>query len=50
MTCGHSRLSERVFSSLHTLPDPMPGEEGSYKHFTELYGTETRLLSVAQCT
>ena len=39
--CGPSRLPERVLSSLHTLPDPMPGEEGRYKQFTELYGTET---------
>jgi hypothetical protein len=39
--CGPPRLPERVFSSLYTLPDPMPGEEGHYKQFTELYGTET---------
>ena len=39
--CGPPCLPESVFSSLHTLPDPMPDEEGHYKKFADLYGTKT---------
>ncbi|KAK6182622.1 hypothetical protein SNE40_010264 [Patella caerulea] len=34
-------LPESVFSSVYWLPDPVPGSEGHYKSFSDLYGTVT---------
>ena len=39
--CDPPRLPKGIFSSLHVLPDPIPGEEGHYKEFSEVYGTTT---------
>ena len=39
--CQPPRLPIETFSSLHVLPDPMPGEEEQYKAFREVYGTDT---------
>jgi len=30
-----------TFFTLHQLPDPMPGDEGHFKTFSEVYGTDT---------
>ena len=30
-----------AFRDLHHLPDPLPGEEGHYAPFSEVYGTAT---------
>ena len=35
------RLSAEDFEQLHFLPDPVPGTDGKYKDFSELYGTQT---------
>ncbi len=29
------------FAQLHFIPDPMPGDEGKYKEFSDVYGTKT---------
>lgn len=39
--CKPSRLPKAVFDSLHTLPDPVPGEDGHYMTLDDLLGTET---------
>lgn len=39
--CRPVRLPSEVFTSVHFLPDPVPGEDEHYKPFDEVYGTET---------
>lgn len=39
--CLPPRLPPDVFSQLHAFPDPVPGEDGHYKGFEEVYGTDT---------
>ena len=41
--CLKPQLPPDVFSTLHHLPDPIPGKtnEGHYQTFDELYGTKT---------
>ena len=39
--CKPPRLSAEVFNRLKYVPDPVPGEEGHYKPFAEVYGTNT---------
>lgn len=39
--CKPPQLLAEVFNSLKYMPDPVPGEEGHYKFFTEVYGTNT---------
>ena len=39
--CKPPRLSAEVFNRLKYVPDPVPGEEGHYKPFVEVYGTNT---------
>ena len=39
--CNPPRLPSNVFSEIHILPDPMPGDEGHYKGFADVYGTTT---------
>ena len=39
--CLPPRLPADVFKKLNHLPDPMPGSEGHYKHFSEVFGTVT---------
>lgn len=41
--CIHAppRLAADVFETLHFLPDPVLGQGGSYKDFSDVYGTET---------
>lgn len=44
--CGYCVLNppllpEDVFRSLHFVPDPTKDENGQYKCFKDLYGTET---------
>ena len=31
-------MDQETFSKLHYLPDPIPGDEGHYKSFVEIYG------------
>ncbi len=40
-TCNPPRLPPEVFSTLHSLPDPVPGEDGHYKPFGDVFGTKT---------
>ena len=39
--CKPLRMSKEIFSKLHCLPDPVPGEDGHYKKFDEVFGTDT---------
>ena len=39
--CKPPRLPSDMFSTLHALPDPMPGMDGHYKSFSDLYGSST---------
>ena len=39
--CKPPQLPAEVFNRLKYMPDPVPGEEGHYKPFTEVYGTST---------
>ncbi len=39
--CKPVRLPEDVFGKLHHLPHPMPGEDGHYIPFSEVFGKET---------
>ena len=39
--CSSPCLPSSVFSEIHVLPDPMPGYEGHYKRFADVYGTTT---------
>ena len=41
LICKPVRLDLDIFKSLHYLPDPVPGDDGHYKSFEELYGTIT---------
>ena len=34
-------MSKEAFSKVHYLPDPVPGEDGHYKKFDEVFGTDT---------
>ncbi len=34
-------MPREAFDLLHYLPDPVPGEEGHYKCFSEVFGTST---------
>ena len=36
--CRPIRLPPEVFQSIHFLPDPIPGEDGHYQQFSEVYG------------
>ena len=39
--CKPPRLPSDMFANVHHFPDPMPGEEGHYKKFEEVFGTNT---------
>lgn len=39
--CRPFRLPPSIFSEVHFLPDPEPGNDGHYKMFDEVYGTPT---------
>ena len=39
--CTPPHLPAEMFSALHKLPDPMPGDEGHFKTFSEVYGTDS---------
>ena len=39
--CLPPRLPTDVFRKLNHLPDPVPGSEGHYKQFADLFGTKT---------
>lgn len=39
--CKPPRLPKQVFDTLEFLPDPVPGEDGHYKSFQQLFGTPT---------
>ena len=39
--CKPVRMPSDTFSSLHFLPDPIPGKDGHYCSFTEIYGKST---------
>lgn len=39
--CKPVRMPKESFEKLHHLPDPVPGEDGHYTSFTELYGKFT---------
>ncbi len=39
--CKPIRLSGVIFDSLKPFPDPMPGSDGHFMAFEEVYGTET---------
>ena len=39
--CGPPCLPPEKFNQIKFLPDPMPGEAGHYKSFSEVYGTKT---------
>ena len=39
--CEPPQLPSDTFSTLHALPDPMPGTDGHYKCFSDLYGSTT---------
>ena len=39
--CRPARLPPEVFVKLHHMPDPIPGNEGHYKPFDDILGTET---------
>lgn len=39
--CTPPCLPPDVFAQLHTFPDPVPGDDGHYKSFEDLFGTDT---------
>ena len=39
--CKPPHLLQAVFEQIKFLPDPMPGEEGHYEPFSEVYGATT---------
>ena len=39
--CRPVRMPIDIFSSLHFLPDPIPGKDGHYYSFTDIYGKST---------
>lgn len=39
--CKPPHLPSDIFEQIKFLPDPMPGEEGHYKSFSEVYGSST---------
>ena len=39
--CLPPRLEPHIFSTLNHLPDPVPGSEGHYKKFFDVFGTTT---------
>ena len=39
--CKPPRLPSDMFAKVHHFPDPMPGEEGHYKKFDEVFETST---------
>ena len=39
--CKPPRLPPEIFKKLHSLPNPMPGDDGHYKPFGEVFGKET---------
>lgn len=40
-TCNPVRLPKNIFDQLSVLPDPVPGDDGHYKTFAQLFGTKT---------
>ena len=36
--CKPVRMDQETFSNLHYLPDPIPGDEGHYRTFVDIYG------------
>ena len=41
MICRPVRMPMDIFRNIHHLPDPIPGEEGHYAPFEDVYGTPT---------
>ncbi len=39
--CGPIKSNPEIFNTLEGLPDPVPGNEGHYKEFLDIYGTST---------
>ena len=39
--CKPPKLLVETFNTLKYMPDPVPGQEGHYKPFNEVYGMET---------
>lgn len=39
--CKSVRMPQETFNKLSYLPDPVPGEDGHYRPFTEVFGTAT---------
>ena len=37
--CRPPRLPQEIFKTVHTLPDPVPGEDNHYLPFEKVYGT-----------
>lgn len=41
LLCSPVGLPHSVFEKLHHIPHPMPGEDGHYRPFSEVFGTQT---------
>jgi len=39
--CKPPKLPSDVFQTISFIPDPVPGDEGHYKCFSDVYGTDT---------
>ncbi|XP_065895962.1 uncharacterized protein [Dysidea avara] len=39
--CKPPKLPTEIFQSINFIPDPVPGEEGHYRCFSDVYGTDT---------
>jgi len=51
--CKLPRLPAEIFSKLSHIPDPVPGTDGHYLSFTEVFGTDTdekHRPSLQKCT